>query len=426
MFPRGLKTDRILLLLFLCLSLLVYAQKKSRAQLEKEKKDNYKKIEETNQILLETKTKKKSTLGQLTALKQKIKLRKEFIDAISEEIELLEDEIVQTQKRIQDQQNRVDSLKQEYADMVVAANRLGNGVDRLVYIFSSESMLQMTMRIKYFQHYSENRKKQLLEIEAAKRNLQVQAASLNQRLREKNDLLGRKTDETNELTKEKDEQKKVLTQLSSQEKKLRSELANRKEASRKLDRLISDIIAAEREKALKAARKAAEKKRAAQKKANPNSKPKEEDYKIELTPEAQSLSNSFSDNQGKLPWPVLRGSITIPFGKQAHPSLKNVYIDNLGVDIQTNKDESVRSVFNGKVITVAEVPGLNKVVMVQHGEYFTVYARLRSVSVKTGDDVGAKQSIGTVYTDSDDASQIQFQIWKNNLKMDPEDWLYKR
>jgi murein hydrolase activator len=423
-----LKTDRLILLILLFTVFLAGAQKKSRAQLEKEKKENHKKIEETNKILLETRSKKNSTIGQLTALKHKIKLRKELIESISQEVELLEEEILQTQTKISNQQAKIDSLKKEYADMVIAANRLGNGVDRLVYIFSSESLAQMTMRVKYFQHYSENRKTQLQEIEKAKRDLQLQANELLARLKEKNDLLGRKTEETNTLNKEKEEQKKVLSQLSSQEKKLRSELAERKEASRKLDKLISDLIAAEREKAMKAARKAAEKRKASQKKSS-SSKEKdkeEEEYKIEMTPEARSLSNSFADNQGKLPWPVQRGNISLGFGKQPHPSLKNVYIDNLGVDIQTNKEESVRSVFQGKVITVAEVPGLNKVVMVQHGEYFTVYARMRSVSVKTGDEVGAKQSLGTVYTDRDEVSQLQFQIWKNNLKMDPEEWLYKR
>jgi septal ring factor EnvC (AmiA/AmiB activator) len=432
MYLGGLKINKVFLVLFLLCTFLANAQKKTRAQLEKEKKENARRIEEANKILLETKNKKKATLGQLTAIKQKIKVRKDLIDAISNEVDLLEEDIARTQVKISEQQAQIDSLKKEYAEMVVAANRIGNGVDRLVYIFSSESMSQMTKRIKYFQHYSENRQRQLAEIEKAKQNLQTQVDNLNLRLKEKNDLLGRKTEETNLLAKEKDEQKKVLSSLSTQEKKLRTELAQRKESSKKLDKLISDLIAIEREKAIRAAKRAAEKKKAAQKKSSTNStqkektKEKEDDYKIELTPEAQTLSNSFSDNKGKLPWPVLRGSISLPFGKQPHPSLKNVYIDNLGVDIQTTKSENVRAVFQGKVITVAEVPGMNKVVMIQHGEYFTVYAKLKSVSVKNGEEVSAKQTIGTVYTDSDDDSVIQFQIWKNNLKMDPEEWLYKR
>ncbi|HSZ25108.1 MAG TPA: M23 family metallopeptidase, partial [Cytophagaceae bacterium] len=141
---------------------------------------------------------------------------------------------------------------------------------------------------------------------------------------------------------------------------------------------------------------------------------------------AQALSGSFTANEGKLPWPVVKGSIAQHFGKQSHPVLKGVYVDNLGIDIQTTKDESVRTVFQGKVITVAEVPGMNKVVMIQHGEYFTVYAKMKTVSVKVGDEVAYKQALGTVYTDKDEVTQLQFQIWKNNSKLDPENWLYKK
>lgn len=187
------------------------------------------------------------------------------------------------------------------------------------------------------------------------------------------------------------------------------------------------MIAAEREKAIKAAKAAAEKnnKKNTTPKNSKNTKEKEE-FKLELTPEAKALSGSFAGNKGKLPWPVLKGSIAQHFGKQAHPVLKGVYVDNLGVDIQTVKDENVRAAFQGKVITVAEVPGMNKVVMIQHGEYFTVYAKMKTVTVKVGEEVASKQTIGTVYTDKDEVTQLQFQIWENNIKHDPEDWLYQK
>jgi septal ring factor EnvC (AmiA/AmiB activator) len=239
-----------------------------------------------------------------------------------------------------------------------------------------------------------------------------------------------KTEENNHLNDEKDEQKKVLEELSEREKSLRKELEERKKSIRKLEKLITDMIAAEREKAMKAARAAAEKNKkntgSKNSSKSSNSKDKKEEFKMELTPEAKALSGSFANNEGKLPWPVLKGNIAQRFGKQAHPVLKGVYVDNLGVDIQTVKEEQVRAVFQGKVITVAEVPGMNKVVMIQHGEYFTVYAKMKTVSVKVGEEVASKQNIGTVYTDKDEVTQLQFQIWKNNIKLDPEEWLYKK
>jgi murein hydrolase activator len=322
--------------------------------------------------------------------------------------------------------NDIDSLKKEYAIMVYAASKMNTGLSKLTYIFSAESVSQMAMRVKYFQHYSQMRQEHLGQIEKKKSRLEYEKQKLERKVAEKNRLIGVKTTETNNLNEEKNEQKKVLEELSEQEKALRKELEERKKSIRKLEKLITDMIAAEREKAIKAAKAAAEKNRKSTTPKN-NKNPKEkEEFKLELTPEAKALSGSFAGNKGKLPWPVLKGSIAQHFGKQAHPVLKGVYIDNLGVDIQTVRDENVRSAFQGKVITVAEVPGMNKVVMIQHGEYFTVYAKMKTVLVKVGEEVASKQNIGVVYTDKDEVTQLQFQIWENNIKHDPEDWLYKK
>jgi septal ring factor EnvC (AmiA/AmiB activator) len=310
---------------------------------------------------------------------------------------------------------------------------MNTSLSKLAYIFSAESISQMAMRIKYFQHYSELRIDHLTKIEAKKRNLVYEKSKLEKKVSEKNSLLNINKKEATELNSEKEQQNKVFVELSEKEKSLKRELDARKRAINKLENLITNMIAAEREKAIKEAKLAAERKRnaeaAAAAKKNPGAakpKVKEEPFKLELTPEAKALSGSFAGNAGKLPWPVIKGSIAQRFGKQAHPVLKGVYVDNLGVDIQTLQEENVRTVFQGKVITVAEVPGMNKVVMVQHGEYFTVYAKLKEVIVKTGDEITSKQKIGIVYTDKDNVTQLQFQIWKNNQKLNPESWLFKK
>ncbi len=428
MYRRGLKISRLLLLLLLIAPLSLVAQKKSRAQLEKEKKDNLKKIEEANKILLETRNKKQATIGHLSAIKNKIVSRERLIKSVTEEVELLEGEIAELEVSIGGLRNDLDSLKKEYAVMVYAASKMNTSLGKLTYIFSAESVSQMAMRVKYFQHYSQMRQEHLDKIEKKKSRMEYEKQKLERKVAEKNRLIGIKVSETNTLNEEKDEQKKVLDNLSEKEKILRKELDERKKSIQKLEKLITDMIAAERAKALKAAKEAAEKNKKATTPAKTNSTTpaKKEEFKLELTPEAKALSGSFAGNAGKLPWPVLKGSIAQRFGKQAHPVLKGVYVDNLGVDIQTLKEENVRSVFQGKVITVAEVPGMNKVVMIQHGEYFTVYAKMKTVLVKTGEEVAAKQNIGNVYTDKDGVTQLQFQIWKNNSKLDPEQWLYKK
>jgi septal ring factor EnvC (AmiA/AmiB activator) len=429
MFPKSLKISNFLIVIFLLLSANLFAQKKSRALLEKQKKENIQRIEEANKILLETRSRKEATIGQLSAIKNKITSRERLIESVTEEVELLQEEINQLEGVIAGLNNDVDSLKKEYAAMVYSASKMNTSLSKLTYIFSAESVSQMAMRVKYFQHYSQMRQEHLNKIEKKKSRLEYEKKKLQRKVSEKNNLIGVKTIETKNLNEEKEEQNKVLGELSEREKSLRKELEERKKSIKKLETLITNMIAAEREKAIQAAKRAAAKNKSKAKTTNPTNKKdkdKKDEFKMDLTPEAQALSGSFTDNEGKLPWPTIKGSIAQHFGKQAHPVLKGVFVDNLGVDIQTTKEEPVRAVFQGKVITVAEVPGMNKVVMIQHGEYFTVYAKLKTVSVKTGDEVAPKQSIGVVYTDKDEVTQLQFQIWKNNVKMNPESWLYKR
>ncbi|MCS6823842.1 MAG: peptidoglycan DD-metalloendopeptidase family protein [Cytophagaceae bacterium] len=408
--------------LFVCLCGLPYAQKKSRAVLEKEKADNQRRIEEANKILAQTKQKKQSTLGQLAVLNSKIQSRKKLISSIQEEISLLQTEISDIETNINTKEKEIHQLKEEYKKMLFVAYKHNRRINKLIYIFSSESIMQMAMRIKYFQHYSKARQQKLLAIQNHIKDLDREKNKRQKKLDEKNKLIGIKAAETEQLKTEHKEQEIVLKALSKKEAQLRKELNERKKAIKKLENLITTMIAAEREKALRSAGKKSMNKSSDT--DNATASVKENNYTPMLTPEAKNLSASFSENEGKLPWPVVYGSIAQHFGKQPHPVLKGVYIDNLGIDIQTKKDEDVRAVFQGNVVTVAEVPGMNKVVMIQHGEYFTVYAKLKNVIVSTGDVVTAKQKIGTVYTDKDEQSQLQFQIWKNNSRLNPENWLY--
>ncbi|HEY8399876.1 MAG TPA: peptidoglycan DD-metalloendopeptidase family protein, partial [Cytophagaceae bacterium] len=283
--------------------------------------------------------------------------------------------------------------------------------NKLTFIFSAESFNQMLMRMKYFKHYSQARQQQAEQISKLTESLGRQKAKLNSKIKEKSSLLAQQTIETENLNLVKSQQSSLVLELTQKEKELKKELQEREKAIKKLDKLISDIIAAAAEKE----RKERELREAAAKK----------EIKKSVT-EGLELSSSFAGNINKLPWPVSKGTISHKFGKQPHPVLKGVYIENLGIDIQTLQNEPVRSVFQGKVITVAQVPGMNNVVMIQHGEYFTVYAKLKSVYVKTGDEVKAKQVIGEVYTDKNNNSELQFQIWKNSDKLDPEKWLYMK
>ena len=258
-------------------------------------------------------------------------------------------------------------------------------------------------------------------------------------------LLNTQVAEKNNLVTLKTQQDQVVTKLSKQEQGLRQELADRQRAISRLDNLIADrvreeIARAARVAAAKAAARAAARERAeraaastpgrtsTEAPARTYSEPAEpaepvRTDRVTLTPETAVLSSSFADNRGRLLWPVAKGFISQRFGRHNHPVLKNVVVENRGIDIQTGSGEAVRSIFDGKVLTVASVPGMNNIVMIQHGEYFTVYAKLRSVSVSEGQTVKMRQQIGTVYTSSEGTSEVQFQVWRNSSNLNPENWL---
>ena len=370
-----------------CLSIILstttlsHAQK-NKSQLEREKKEIIKKIKETSKILEGTKIKKKASIGQLYALKQQIKDRRSLINSISDEINFLEDEISENQEIIIALASDLQKLKEEYAAMIYAAYKARNSYDKLTFIFSAKTFNQLIMRLKYFEQYSEARKTQVQQIEKVKEALSVEKNGLTKKKKEKGSLLRIQMIEAQNLITLKSEKNEVVKKLIGREKELIRKLENRNKALLKLEKLIADIV----KKAMK----------------------KSSSGKLMLTPEAVMLSSSFEGNKTRLIWPVNHGFISRKFGRQQHPVLKKVIIDNLGVDIQTNNGESVRAVFKGKVSAVASVPGMNLTVMIQHGEYFTVYARLKNVKVKTGQAVNTRDLLGEVYTDKDGISEIQF------------------
>ncbi|GAB3198566.1 peptidoglycan DD-metalloendopeptidase family protein [Pontibacter aydingkolensis] len=402
------------LLCLLSLPLSTQAQKtKSKAQLEKEKKENLNRIKQANQILQQTKKEKAASIGQLNAIKEKIDVQKGVITNISREITYIESDVQETEGIVNALQNDLGKLKAEYATMVYAASKTANSYNKLMFLFASESFNQFVMRLRYLQQYSEARQKQVEQINKVQTVLTGQINLLESKRKQKQGLLSKQITESKNLHTLKVQQDSVIDRLSKQESNLKQEVAQRQQAVKKLDKLIADIVREEIARAARAAREAG--------KASSGSS-----SKMTLTPEAALISSSFAGNKGRLAWPVERGFISQKFGRHNHPVLKGVVTENRGIDIQTAQGATARAIFEGKVLTVASVPGMNNIVMVQHGEYFTVYAKLKSVSVTTGQNVSIKDVIGTVYTDTDGTTELQFQVWKNSDNMNPEVWLLRK
>jgi len=385
--------------ILICAAFSLQAQKKSKTQLQKEKQQNLQKIKEVEKILSETTAKKKNSLGELTALNQRIHEQENLIQSIKNEIGFLDNDISENNGFISALESDLKKLKEEYTAMLFAAQKVNNSTTRLTFLFSADSFEQLMMRLRYMKQYSEKRKIQAAAITAVQGELSGQVKQIESKRQEKSNLLGEELSENTNLTGLKKKQNTLVKSLEKQEKSLKQDLEEIKKALVALDKKINEIIKEEMERAAREAK-----------------------TKSGSSAASVALSASFEDNKSRFPWPV-KGFISMGFGRQKHPLLKNIYIENNGVNIQTAENEKVKSIFEGEVTAVAFIPPLGNSVIITHGEYFTVYSGLKEVFVKRGQKVTLSQEIGQVLSNSEGISELRFQIRKNTTALDPELWL---
>ncbi|MGI4834867.1 MAG: murein hydrolase activator EnvC family protein [Janthinobacterium lividum] len=431
---------------------------KSKNQLERERQANLTRIAEAGEVLTQTTQKKQATLGQLSVIKEKLTVKQGRIQNISTQLTGIESHVHRTTQQVLSTTEQLARLKAEYGRLLYTASKTSSGFNQLLFLFAAESFNQFVQRLRYVHQYTEQRQQQALRIIVAQQQLGQQLDGLTRQRQRQQHLLRTQLLESRNLQGLKTQQDEVVQQLSQQEQGLREELAQRQQAVARLDELIAQRVREEIARAARAARLAAaaarrraEARTAAARRtrreaaatpaaeassddpsASPdNDNPEETSAdrnarRVALTPETAAVSANFADNRGRLPWPVAHGFVAQHFGRHPHPVLRHVTVDNRGVDIQTNEGEAVRAVAPGRVLTVAQVPGMNTIVMVQHGEYFTVYAKLRGVSVHEGQQVSAREPLGTAATDADGTAQVQFQVWRNSANLNPESWLGRK
>ena len=392
------------LFLFIFYAFISFGQQKTKAELQKERADNLKKIQEASLTLKKTSTKKKASIGQLNALKYQISIRQKVIRSIQEEIHLLDGEIEDNLDIIASLEDDVEGLKQEYVAMVYSAYKARNGQDKLTFLFSAESFNQLLRRMEYMEQYSTARKKQVKQIMAVQETLLDENTAVELKKMEKGVLLSEKRLENASLVDLRKSEQSVLTNLQKEEKQLKKELAQTRESLKALDKLISDLIRREVEEAAKASALANKSATAA-------------------------LSADFSKNKLKLPWPA-DGFVSQKFGRTRDPVLKMVERNSPGIEIQTSPSSEAASVFKGKVTAVALIQGFNKAVIIKHGDYYTVYAKLSEVYVKKGQEVNIGDKVGKIFTGNDGISELHFELWESKengtSKLNPEGWLVKK
>ena len=443
LFVRGILFS---LLLVLVQSGAVLAQK-TRQQLELEKRENSDKIKGIQRILNETASQKKASVGQLQALKQQVTTQKKQIDLLSDDLRLLDGELKTLEKARRELANDLAKLKKEYGQMIYEASKRNTYLSQLVFLFSASTFNQLVLRYKYLQQYTEARQGQVRQMEEVQQQLTAKTQRITAKQQQQKTVLAAQVGEAKKLEALQSKQDEVVKALSQKETELRAELiANRRAAATleaNLRRLIEKEMRerAERERRERLAREKIERERLAREKAErekaiaageapppvekPVERPAEKVNSSGMTDEEVTLASSFKASQARLPWPA-RGFVSDHFGRKEHPVLRGVIVDNLGIDIQTGANEGVRSVYDGTVLDVTNMPGLSNVVAIQHGDYMTVYAKLKDVSVRAGQKVKARETIGTVATDSEGTSSLQFQVWKNTTRLNPEAWLLRR
>jgi len=413
-FPIFICCFAVLIIVFL-VSLIAGAQE-SKEKLQKSKKQLEEEIRYTNTLLDQTRKSKENSLNKIVILSKQIEKRQSLIETISTEVDQ-----IQVQADLQNQQigklsEEIKKMKDEYARMIYYAYKNLNSYNRLLFIFSAKDFNQAYQRLVYYQQYSAYRRTQAELIRSAQMELTSRHRILENTKRDKMTLVLSKEQEKERLTREKEDKDKSVAELSQKEQKLRASLNEKKQSAEKLQKEIERQIAAEIRASTDRAKKVDKK--------DHNARMETTKTEIMLSPVEMELSSSFAANKGRLPWPSERGIITGTFGEHPHPVLKYVKVKNNGVDISTEKNSSVRAVFKGKVSRVMSFQNFNKVIIIRHGEYLTVYSNLEEVSVKDGQEVGTKQIIGKVHTNPDDAkTELHFELWLGKSIQNPQDWL---
>lgn len=392
---------RCLKIIMLSLSLLVFApgvkaqdtraQEERKARLERE-------IAIIDRQLAENASQSSSMLSDLTLIRKKISNRKALVTEADRQVRKYADSIYLTNREITRLQVRIDTLTSHYSRLVMSAYKNRDARVWYMYMFASDNLGQAFRRFGYFRNLSSQMKSEAQRIRDMQDELAVKKERLDRMKKESEAVKASRQKELDELRKDENKADGVVKRLQKDRKKYQNQLTAKKKEVNALNREIARIIAA----AMKT-----------------DDQKKKDQVRAQLD---MKLDAEFANNQGKLPWPA-EGPVVSRFGKQYHPVYKNLELPpNNGVDIALAKGTSVNAVFDGVVTQVFVMPGYNQCVLVQHGNYFTLYCKMKGLVVKAGDKVKTGQALGTIDT-INGQTQLHFEVWKGKTPQNPEQWL---
>ncbi len=411
----------------------------NKRDLEEKRKKLIRDIEVTDKMLKKTTKTKETTFDRYVTLQNQIERRENLIQTITAEIAESEESIGRNAMVIESLTRDVQAMQADYGKMVRNAYRRKMMSNPLLFLLSAENINQIFRRWIFLRKYDRFRKNQADAIAFTKNSLSKKITNLEETHRKKENLLIALQGQKSTLSTEMVDKEKLLKVLEKDESRFRQDLQKKQEAHEALNQAIERIIQEEIRKQVDEARRPKPNKPATTAPVATNTAPvttpppnavntpsnntsEEEDAAI---PE-DGVSIAFKQTRGQLPWPVENGFISRGFGRQKHPTLRNIEITNNGVDIRTDASAVVRAIYEGKVAGVQFIPGHDYTVILQHGNYYTVYSNLSETNLSKGDRVKSKQVIGRVSSNAiTGASELHFELWHQKTRLNPAGWINK-
>ncbi len=393
-------------LLFFCTN--IFGQATKQEQLERRRAELRQELNRIYNLKKNNKAKELSVLDQVEGLNSQIDTRQNLIRITNQQANLLTRKINGNTKKIETYRKELKELKKDYAQMIVKSYKSNSQQSRIMFLLSSKDFLQAYKRLQYMNQYTKYRKKQADHIKDRTDLLQKLNIDLVAQKKRKVQLIDENRVAQTKLNEEKKQQQELVSQIRKKEGEFTKQIRKKQKEADAIDKEIEKLI---REAIARANKKAGE---------------KASSTKFALTAEAKALAANFTANKGKLPWPVLTGKVVKKFGKQAHPTIPNITINNSGVEIETKAGEEARAIFKGEVSTIKSIRGAGKLVQIRHGNFITTYYNLEQISVVEGQAVGTKDAIGKVRTNPTNGRAImKFLIYQNATRLNPQHWIYK-
>lgn len=426
----------LVLLLAVCLGLPSLAQTNQKIEdLKSQRGQLQEQIKRSESLLLSTQKDVKSQLGDLALINSQLEERRKYIRAMELEMGALDADILKQEKQLKQLQADLKQKQQKYAQSVRYLRKNRSIEEKLMFIFSAEDLNQMYRRLRYVTQYADYQRLQGNQLKQKHAEVETKRKQLLATREEKTLLLAQREEERSQIETKEKQQRALVNQLQKRQRNLQAELKKQRQQSQRLnaqiDKLIEQEIAAAKRRAAEEERKrkaAAQKAAAGKKKgeATPASSTKKGGKEVPMMAEYtgdRQLSGVFEKNKGRLPMPITGSyAIVSRFGQYAVAGLKNVKLDNKGIDIKGQKGAQARSIFDGEVSAVFQFGGYTNV-LVRHGSYISVYCNLASTTVKQGQKLKTHDPIGTVATDASGNTILHFQLRKETTKLNPEQWL---